>query len=881
MNSLAEMFVDITQSIPGIVYPFLVGTDGCWSFPSVNDGIGFFCRIDPSAPCHFDSSSTGSHGGIGLVLALSRELAELLGGEIGASSEVGKGVAFSFTARQELSQKERGAKPAANQAEVVLPPHVAVTGQSETAVTVTVAVPRILVVEDNVINQKIVCNLLKNIGYAAEVVPDGLKAVRALEIAEYELVLMDCMMPEMNGYEATAVIRDTASPVLNHTVPIIAVTANAMAGDREMCLNAGMDDYLSKPLNKVALAEMLEKWLPVLLSVFLFLLCAASPAAAVEKVTLQLKWLHQFQFAGYYAAQQQGYYRDAGLEVSIVPAHPAQDPALPVLDGRAEYGVGTSSLLLLRDAGKPVVVLAVIFQHSPYVLLTKENSVSQTLHSFIGKRLMLEHQADELLAYLIGEGLPPNKMKILEHSFKVTDLIDNKVDIISGYVTDDPDVLARAGFAYHAYTPRSAGIDFYGDNLFTTEGELEKHPARARAFREASLKGWQYALKHSDEIIDLIIHTYAPKADRAHLTYEAEQIKKLIQPDLLEIGYMHTGRWQHIAETYDSLGMLKHKVDLQKFMFHVHPDKDLAFFYRIASALLAVTLFSIGVRLVITSRNLRKSEALVREKLSEISEINLSLEEQVEKRTKELRTAIVAAETANKAKGQFLSNMSHEIRTPLNAIIGYSTLLLKSKTAATKEEKDFIGRIHTSGTLLLNVVNDILDYSKIESGKMVLEQVTFRSEVLLDNIVNVVQQSAQKKGLNLHKSLSGDISPCLIGDPHRLVQILANLLSNAVKFTNQGEVELAVTLLQQQGHRQQLQFSVRDTGIGLTAEQLARLFQPFTQADESTTRLYGGTGLGLSISKQLVELMEGAFVCESTAGGGSTFRFTAWFGMAV
>lgn len=253
---------------------------------------------------------------------------------------------------------------------------------------------------------------------------------------------------------------------------------------------------------------MLSRQRLVLLVVMvLCTLGTVAPASALEKVTLQLKWMHQFQFAGYYAAEQQGYYRDAGLNVTINQATTGIDPVQEVVNGKADYGVGSSSLLLMRNAGKPVVTLAVIFQHSPYVLLTRDSSASQTIHSLGGKRLMLEPQADELLAYLTKEGIP---MQRLEHSFNLKDLISGTVDAMSGYITTDPDDLDRAGIAYHAYSPRSAGIDFYGDNLFTTENEIKNHPARVKAFREASLKGWHYALQNPDEIIDLILQKYPP-----------------------------------------------------------------------------------------------------------------------------------------------------------------------------------------------------------------------------------------------------------------------------------------------------------------------------------------------------------------------------------
>ena len=207
-----------------------------------------------SAFSQVDSSATRAQGGLGLGLTLSRELTVLLGGEIGVLSEVGKGSTFWFTVRLELS----GETPVCN-AEVAAPLQVEETSQRKTKTTATV--PRILIAEDNAINQKTALHMLTRLDFQADIAADGLKAVQALEVIDYDLVLMDCMMPEMNGYEATAVIRDASSHVLNHNVPVIAVTANAMEGDREKCLEAGMDDYLTKPLNKKALAEMLAKWL--------------------------------------------------------------------------------------------------------------------------------------------------------------------------------------------------------------------------------------------------------------------------------------------------------------------------------------------------------------------------------------------------------------------------------------------------------------------------------------------------------------------------------------------------------------------------------------------------------------------------------------------
>ena len=243
----------------------------------------------------------------------------------------------------------------------------------------------------------------------------------------------------------------------------------------------------------------------------------------------------------------------------------------------------------------------------------------------------------------------------------------------------------------------------------------------------------------------------------------------------------------------------------------------------------------------------------------------------------ELLAARDAAHAANLAKSDFLANMSHEIRTPLNAIIGFSALTLKSSLPL--RQQDYIGKIHTAGELLLNIVNDILDFSKIEAGKQIMEQIPFRLDIIIANASGMVQQKASDKGLTLRVGRLPEVACYLIGDPHRLVQVIVNLLNNAVKFTEYGEVVLEAALLTQERERVQLEFSVSDTGIGISDDQVAKLFQPFTQADGSTTRRFGGTGLGLSISKRLIELMGGDIRCESTYGQGSTFRFTAWFGI--
>jgi ABC-type nitrate/sulfonate/bicarbonate transport system substrate-binding protein len=319
------------------------------------------------------------------------------------------------------------------------------------------------------------------------------------------------------------------------------------------------------------------------------------PALAGENVVLQLSGDPKFEFAGYYAAIEQGYYGEAGLNVTL--SQLAADGILEdaILTGKSQFGIGTSELILVRSTGKPVVALAPIFQHSPYIFLVTKASGISSIHDLKGKRIMHEKSASDLIAYLEYEGVAFKDVTLLPVTGDTTALLDGTVDAMSAWTTDEPFWFRQQGVECLSFTPRAGGIDFYGDTLFTSEQYLKDKPEVVQAFLDATRRGWQYALAQPEATADLIIAKYHSSHSREHLLFEAAETQRLIMPDVVEIGYSNPGRWQSIAETYKNLGMLNSDFKFTRFLYQPDVPVVPTWFYQV---LLIALVLIVAISLV-------------------------------------------------------------------------------------------------------------------------------------------------------------------------------------------------------------------------------------------------------------------------------------------
>jgi diguanylate cyclase (GGDEF)-like protein/PAS domain S-box-containing protein len=348
---------------------------------------------------------------------------------------------------------------------------------------------------------------------------------------------------------------------------------------------------------------------------FIFIIVLASAllfaTSKTDKIRLQLKWFSSFQFAGYYMALEKGFYKEAGLDVTIVERNPKKNNIDQVINGESQYGVADSALLLYRAEGKPVQIMASIFQHSPLIFIAHKDSGIVSPYEMKGKKISYQKGIDD--APLLGM-LEDAKLKSSDYTYVPLDFtsqafIDRKVDVMSAYLSNQPFLMKEKNISITIINPLNYGIDFYGDNLFSTEKELSKNPERAKRFLEASLRGWHYALNNRDETIAVLRNKYHAQRSVEHLKSEAEIMEKMILPTMIDIGYTNPERFHRIGEIYHSLNKVN-KADIERaldgLIWNPYEKHKIDVRYLYITLALLVFIGVVTIILIYISRKLQK-----------------------------------------------------------------------------------------------------------------------------------------------------------------------------------------------------------------------------------------------------------------------------------
>ena len=575
---------------------------------------------------------------------------------------------------------------------------------------------------------------------------------------------------------------------------------------------------------------------------------------ALTKVTLQLKWAHQFQFAGYYAAQAKGYYRDRGLDVTILPATPGGKPMESVAEGKAEFGVGTTDLLMMRAAGVPVVVLAVIYQHSPLTLMLDARNDIHNIHQLARGKIMVAPHETELNAYFAAEGLDISQMNFVDHTFDIEDLKSGRVDAMSIYSTDEPYQYAKEVGPVRLFRPIDGGVDFYGDNLFTTESVLKNDPAMVQAFLDASLDGWRYAMKHPVEIVDLILDTYSKRKARDNLLFEARKSADLILADVVPVGFVNPARWERIAQHYAGLGLLPKDMSLEGFIFEQDPADTLPAW--MPKALLGATLVAVlallgGLWLAAFNQRLRRE-------MEEREQAQGALAQ----RTGEL-------EESNSQKDVLLTVIGHDIRNLFNPLLIYAQLLADpNHKLDPKTVQEYGEKLYEAGRNASEVLENLLEWALVRTGQRQTHMEITDLGALARQTAGVYSADASLRGVTLRIEAGPPVKVLL--DRHQISTVIRNLVNNALKFTPKGG-EVTVSVCHDGKNAKAV---IADTGIGMDQDLVSRVLSGASADLATGAKGEVGTGVGLALCRQLVLVNNGKLSIEQNPGGGTVFTVT-------
>lgn len=584
-----------------------------------------------------------------------------------------------------------------------------------------------------------------------------------------------------------------------------------------------------------------NKILALILLLF-YVLVFNVPAIAKDTIYIQLKWKHQFQFAGYYAAINKGYFKNLGLNVALREGGPNINAVNEIESGRSQYAVSSSEIISNYIAGKPLSVITVIFQHSPYVLITSAQSNIKRPSDLIDKKVMAANEQGwtQIKAIFLKEGIDPALLKVQQHKWGFAHLQNGEADAMSAYSSFEPFMLKKLGIDFNMLKPVDYGVDFYGDLLFSTQDYVNNNTEEVEEIRDALIQGWEYAFSHREEMADYILSLPGVKErgiDKEVLLSEANELYQLTQPDLIAIGHMNTGRWQAILNTYKELGLAPTNTTLDNFIFSSSPDEYRHKFrnaFYISLGLLVTVLFILAY--------------------------NYQLKKEVNKQTQKIQATTDELMLSNAELEKFAYVASHNLRAPVVNII--SLLSLYNRENPTAEDNVYI--IEKLDSTTKNLHNTLKDLIQVVSSKSVGIDT---QDLSIEKVYEEVKESINELINDTETTIYTHFEVKNIYYSHKvLTSILINLLTNSIKYRKPDVpaiVEVSTRL-----KNGLIELRVSDNGMGINlkkhGEKLFGLFQRFNPSIE-------GSGIGLHIVKKQVETLGGEIKVESTVNIGTTF----------
>lgn len=578
----------------------------------------------------------------------------------------------------------------------------------------------------------------------------------------------------------------------------------------------------------------------IILTTFLLFL----PLFATQKVVLQLGWLNQFQFAGYYVAKELGYYKDAGIDAEIREYNNDIDISKVIKNKEADFAIGRSSLLIDKSNGEDIVAMGAIFQESPLILLVRDDSGISSISDLKNKKIMLTKDAKDsasVIAMLFSNGISDKDYVHLSHSFNIDDLIDGKTDAMASYISNEPIQMENKGIGYKIFYPKDYGFHFYSDILFTSSAFIKKHPKLSKSFYEASIKGWEYAFTHISRTAEIIYKKYnTQNKTLVQLTREGEVLHQLAYDKERELGYIKKDKLSDILRVYKLLGLVTNDIDLDSFIYEYNHPKELAFklsYDEIFHIFLVAVVVLISLFFVILFVSLRNRWLYTK------SYLNKKITDQKDEIEKKNRIIIVQSKIA--AVGEMLSNIAHQWRQPLN-VISLSTAKMETSLLLGSELKneDFVkicNEINMQAQYLSQTIDDFRNY--------------FNSNVDSITSFDIKDTIGKVSELTKDSFKSGSIESivlieeCIVTQNESLfIQSLLNIFNNARDAMLENTSQHNYFFVDARCKGENLIIKLKDSGGGINEDIMEKIFEPYF----TTKHRSKGTGLGLYITYGII-----------------------------